>query len=429
MKVATLISLGALALAAPTPEPEVGTKVPLPRRAADHKLHKDGSVDLEWFKRHLKYTLLKYNKNFELPDYLRDLEIHFKRDTDAEEALVDESSGGSDVLYYGTAFVGAAKQSFTLDFDTGSSDLFVPGPSCGSSQGCSGTTKYNQQGQDEHNTTSVTYGSGAIQGENYFDSVTVAGLTATHQNVISLTTATGFSGSGADGLMGMAFPSIANSKQLPFFFNLINQGKVNPTEFSFYLGRTASGTGGNSEMTLGGRDSSRYSGSFTKVPVTSQTYWQVAIDGASVGSGGLISGTTGGQAAIDTGTTLLIAPTAAASAIYGQIPGSFPIPFLGGSTQLYGYPCSSSPNVQLQFAGKKFAVNPLDFNFGTLSSQLGFFGMFFPGSCLGGIAGADLSPSPGVSLWIVGDTFLKNWYSTFTYVSPSSASVSFAKAN
>lgn len=127
------------------------------------------------------------------------------------------------------------------------------------------------------------------------------------------------------------------------------------------------------------------------------------------------------------GVSYSLAPTAAAAAIYAKIPGSFPIPFLGGSTQLYGYPCSSSPSVSLQFAGKKFAVNPLDFNFGTLSSALGAIGFFFPGSCLGGVAGADLVA--GENLWIVGDTFLKNWYSTFQYVSPSSAFVNFAKAN
>jgi len=427
MKAATVLAFGALALAAPTPDVEIGSKVPLLRRKAEHKLTSDGSVHFGWLKEHLKYTLLKYNKDFELPDFLLDIGNIEKRGTNANEPLTDQNDGGDDELYYGVGTVGAAQQRFTFDFDTGSSDTFIPGPSCGASQGCAGTTKYNQQGQDEHNTTSITYGSGAVQGENYFDSVTIAGLTANHQNVISLTTATGFSTSSSDGLMGMAFPAIASSKQLPYFFTLISQGKVNPTEFSFYLGRAKSNTAGNSEMTLGGRDSSKFTGATTPVPVTSQTYWQVAINGASVGTGSTIAGTSG-QAAIDTGTTLVVAPTSAAAAIYNKIPGAFPIPFLGGTTQLYGYPCNSNPNVSLSFAGKQFAINNLDFNFGKLSDQLGPIGAFFPGSCLGGVAGADLATVSGQSLWIVGDTFLKNWYSTYQYVSPSSAFVNFAKA-
>jgi hypothetical protein len=121
-----------------------------------------------------------------------------------------------------------------------------------------------------------------------------------------------------------------------------------------------------------------------------------------------------------------IAPTSAAAALYSKIPGAFPIPLLGGSTQLYAYPCNSKPNVKLQFAGKTFAVNDLDFNFGTVSSGLGILGFLFTGQCLGGVAGADLIS--GQNLWIVGDTFLKNWYSTYKYVSPTSASVDFAKA-
>lgn len=76
-----------------------------------------------------------------------------------------------------------------------------------------------------------------MTGENYLDDVTIAGLTATRQNVISLTQAEGFANSASDGLMGMAFQSIANSKSSPYFFTLVDQGKVSPSEFSFYVSR------------------------------------------------------------------------------------------------------------------------------------------------------------------------------------------------
>ena len=434
MKSAIILSLGALALAAPTQEQSSGTKIPFSRKRHQHVRRADGTVDIEWFKSTLKTTLLKYNSNFALGDFLSDASLIFKRDTDAEEHLTDVVEGQEDELYYGTGTVGTANQAFTFDFDTGSSDTFVPGPSCGTAQGCDGTTKYNQQGQDEKNTTTVTYGSGQVSGENYFDSVTVAGLTATHQNIISLTTAQGFSGTGSDSLMGMAFQSIANSKQPPFFFTLINEKKVSPTEFSFYLGRQKSGTAQNSELTLGGRDESKFSGATTAVPVTSQTYWQVAIDGATVGKNPTLP-TTKGQAAIDTGTTLIIAPYAAALSIFAQIPGSVPLP-LGVGIVGFAYPCSSKPQVSLGFAGKQFAINDLDFNFGTLTEDFGLqlgndtlsgiLGSITNSYCLAGIAGADLEP--GTELYVVGDTFLKNWYSTYQYVDSKTAYVNFAKA-
>lgn len=160
----------------------------------------------------LKDTVRKYNKEIPLPDIVKNAPNVAKRDTDANLHLTDQVNGDSDVLYYGKGTVGT--QSFTFDFDTGSSDTFVPGPSCGTDQGCVGTTKYAQTGKDQGNTTSITYGSGQVTGENYLDSLTVAGLTATNQNIISLTDSEGFANSASDGLVGMAFPAIANSKEV-----------------------------------------------------------------------------------------------------------------------------------------------------------------------------------------------------------------------
>lgn len=101
MKVASLIALSALALAAPTPEPEVTkVKLPLAERRQALKTRKDGEVDMQWLLGHLKYTLLKYNKDFELPELLQNLDtLIVKRDTDANEPLTDQTSGGEDELY------------------------------------------------------------------------------------------------------------------------------------------------------------------------------------------------------------------------------------------------------------------------------------------------------------------------------------------
>lgn len=120
--------------------------------------------------------------------------------------------------------------------------------------------------------TSVTYGSGSVAGNDYFDTVTVAGLSAPKTNVVSLTTAQGFSSSASEGLMGMGFSTIANSKEPTFFERLIALKKVAKNEFSFYLGRAKSGTQGASEMTLGGRDASKFTGTPKANKVTTKGY-------------------------------------------------------------------------------------------------------------------------------------------------------------
>ena len=207
------------------------------------------------------------------------------------------------------------------------------------------------------------------------------------------------------GLMGMAFSTIASSRQPTYFENLMSQDIVTVPEFSFFLGRDSSGTASYSELYLGGRDRSRYTGIVTKVPVSVKGYWQVALDSVIVnGKPPLLSGEgfnpTKGQAAIDTGTTLVLAPNAAATSIYGRIPGAYPVAIQGGIT-IYAYPCSETPNVQIQFAGRKFAINKADFSFGTLTSAFATFmgkstwakTLASGGTCLGSIVGADIDPS------------------------------------
>jgi cathepsin D len=420
------LALASAALAAPSAAPDT-FKIPFERRSMTNA---DGTVNEEALLASLSRTLVKYGQA-PLPENL------LSKRSSAPVKLTDQVSQGEDELYYGPVTVGS--QTFTIDFDTGSADLFVPGPSCTTADGCVHSTKYNNHGQDQHKTTSVTYGSGKISGEDFKDKVSVSGLTVPHQGFISLTDATGFAQSASDGLMGMGFSTIANTGYPTFFENLIAQKTVTKPEFAFYLGRGKSNTTGLSELYLGGQDTARYTGNPKSVPVTTKGYWQVALDAVTV-NGQSAGVTTKGQAAIDTGTTIVLAPTAAAAAIFALIPGAIPMPLLSGSTSLllYAYPCNTAAkNIpKIQFAGTQFAINPLDFNFGSLSSSsslmsiLGASQLFDPdtaakiGYCVAGIAAEDISPSE--NLYVVGDVFLKNWYSIYSYA--GSASVSFAKA-
>ncbi|KXL42105.1 MAG: hypothetical protein FE78DRAFT_94051 [Acidomyces sp. 'richmondensis'] len=179
--------------------------------------------------------------------------------------------------------------------------------------------------------------------------------------------------------MGMAFQSIAASGQRPYFKTLIDENKVSNPEFSFYLGRTKSGTQGNSELTLGGSDSSKYTDTPTKIAVSTPGYWHIPLDGVSVNAIDTALDVTidKGQAAIDTGTTIILAPSIASTDIFARIPGSIPIPLelIDGSIEpiLYAYPCSSTPRVAITFGVKNFDINPLDFNFGTLTPSSATF--------------------------------------------------------
>lgn len=261
-----------------------------------------------------------------------------------------------------------------------------------------------------------------MTGKNYFDNVTIGGLTAQNQGLVSLTKSFDPTNPVSDGVMGMAFKSISASHSTSFFENLIAQKRVRIPEFSFYLGRARSNTAQNSELILGGRDTTKFTGRPTVVAVTNRGFWQVALDSVSVN--GKVSPRSKGQAAIDTGTSLILVPSLAAFATILQIPGVEPIPLADG-VNLFAYPCNTDPkNIPaITFAGVKFPINPRDFNYGRLTDEfaeaigsqklLNFLDQATEPYCLSAIAVSDIDLNQ--NLYIVGDAFLKNWYSIFSY--------------
>lgn len=163
----------------------VGTALALPSQASDpvHVPLSHGreirprsvtaQADTSAYFTELNGVLRKYNSTLQVPSSVSG--IHKRAIGRAlapgNVALTNQVDAGTDVTYYSSYNVG--NQAFTLIFDTGSCNLFVPGPNCAS---CAGKTTYGNTGTDQHTQTSVTYGSGAIAGENYQDTVTCAGF-------------------------------------------------------------------------------------------------------------------------------------------------------------------------------------------------------------------------------------------------------------
>lgn len=79
--------------------------------------------------------------------------------------------------------------------------------------------------------------------------------------------------------------------------------------FSFWLNRDASDPNNGGELLLGGIDHSKHTGNITYVPLTSETYWEFAVDDILIDgqSFGFCSG--GCNAIADTGTSLLAGPS------------------------------------------------------------------------------------------------------------------------
>lgn len=106
---------------------------------------------------------------FTIKDFRTVPESIQKRAT-ASEPLTDEED---DEEWAGTISIGTPAQSFLIDFDTGSSDLWVPSSSCTSST-CSSKNKYtaskSSTGSKKSGTFSIEYGDGStVSGPVYTD--------------------------------------------------------------------------------------------------------------------------------------------------------------------------------------------------------------------------------------------------------------------
>jgi len=176
--------------------------------------------------------------------------------------LQDEISGALDVLYYGPIDIGTPAQRFTVDVDTGSADLWVPA-------GCSNCrvrrfeASYSSTYRPTTQAVSVTYvspgfnsrfpfpssffvwadckksqGTGKVSGKVVADTVSIAGLTVAGQAWGAVSNKSDeFSKLPNDGLIGMAFGTIAQSRRPTFFENLIKEQKIVAPLFSVHLSR------------------------------------------------------------------------------------------------------------------------------------------------------------------------------------------------
>ncbi|KAH9968219.1 acid protease [Russula dissimulans] len=300
-------------------------------------------------------------------------------------------------LWYGTITVGTPPVTFTVDFDTGSSDLFLPSTSCGST--CSGHTAYNpnasRTANDLRKTFSLAYGDGStVNGEQYTDAISIAGLSAKSQTLGAATEySSGFSSSQfpADGLMGMAFQSISNYNASPLFQTLISEGAVTAPVFGFKLATSGS------ELFLGGTNSALYTGDFTWVPLTHNSYWQASFNGISV-NGKTVVGNT--AAIYDTGTTQIVGDSAGIANLFNSISGAQSASQYGPG--VYTIPCNFNTPISIDVGGKNVSISPASFNLGPVAEG--------SDTCMAGAA-ADQSMTGG--FWILGDVFLQNVYTAW----------------
>ncbi|KAF8204086.1 aspartic protease [Pholiota molesta] len=321
-------------------------------------------------------------------------------------AVINEPVDNQAVTYVASIGVGSPATTYSLLIDTGSSNTWV---GAGTSYVKTSTSVQTS------NKVSVTYGSGSFSGTEFTDTVTIAsGLVITKQSIGVASTSSGFSG--VDGILGIGpldltqgTLSPATTTTIPTVTdNLFSAGAITAHSIGISFEPTTVDETVNGEITWGGTDSSKFTGSITFIPITTTSpaseFWGIN-QSIRYGASTTILATTAGI--VDTGTTLVLIATNAFTK-YKTATGGV----LDNNTGLLKITSTQFSNLQSLF----FIAGGATFEL-TANAQL------FPRSLntdIGGTASSiylivnDLGSNSGQGLdFINGYTFLERFYSVF----------------
>lgn len=298
--------------------------------------------------------------------------------------------------YFAEIGLGTPPQTFKVVLDTGSSNLWVPGKSC-SSIACFLHTKYDSAASSTYKANGtefeIRYGSGELSGFISQDTLTVGDLVVKHQDFAEATNEPGlaFAFGRFDGILGLGYDTISVNRVVPPFYNMLDQ--LDEPIFAFALGDGSDEEGG--EFSLGSVNKDKFKGKLTWIPIRRKGYWEVNLDSFTFGKETLELDDTG--AAIDTGTSLIAIPSDVAELLNKEIGAK------KSWNGQYTVECSAIetlPDIQFNFSGHEFKLAASDY---ILNLQ---------GSCISSFTGLDIPPPLG-PIWIIGDSFLRRYYSVY----------------
>jgi saccharopepsin len=196
-----------------------------------------------------------------------------------------------------------------------------------------------------------------------------------------------------DGILGLAYDTISVNGIPPPFYEMLSQKLVKEPVFAFRIGSSEDDAG---EATFGGIDESAFSGKIKYAPVRRKAYWEVELEKVKFGDDELELENTG--AAIDTGTSLIALPTDVAELLNAQIGAK---KSWNGQYQVDCNRVPSLPDLTFVFDGESYPISGTDY---ILNVQ---------GTCISAFTGLDINLPDGGSIWIIGDVFLRKYYTVY----------------
>lgn len=297
--------------------------------------------------------------------------------------------------YFGEIMVGTPGQAFKTVFDTGSGNLWVYGKESCSKDAyiCDEHQTFLQTSSSSFQTfpheLTVNYGGGTIRCHLGLETVHIGDLEIKHQHFGQTYYAQGKFGK-SDGIVGLAFPPLAAKGTVNFFDNLMQQAVVKHPIFSFYLAKHPGST--RSEVRIGSTRDELHSAPFHYHKLLNQDdYWSICMQDIEID--GKPQNLCGGKCCklvVDTGTSFFTGPSDGVRQILPQIRAASD--------------CSdraSLPKLTFVVDGHRYTMPSEDYTVKLSAAR-----------CMTAMMSLDVGEPRG-PLWILGDVFLRSFYSIF----------------
>lgn len=195
-----------------------------------------------------------------------------------------------------------------------------------------------------------------------------------------------------DGIVGLGYPSLAQVNANPITQALVASTQMAAPIFGVWLGSNTTG-----EVAFGGIDPNHFRGALKYYQVTQQAWWTLALAGVRYGN---LFDRTGKSVILDTGTSLIGGPTPSLLAI-NRLIGA-----ISAGDGIYTVACSSVsslPNITFELGKDRYPLTPAQYIL-TLGS-----------TCYSGFFAIDFQDASGQFIWILGDVFLRPYYSVYDF--------------
>ena len=254
--------------------------------------------------------------------------------------------------YVGDISIGSPPQIIPVIFDTGSGNLWVTSSLC-KAESCKNHISYNREKSKLFKRLGlglqVTFGTGVVLGEVNQDIVHIGDIEIKKQQFAEILNESGdvFSAGKFSGILGLGFSGMAAYESTPVFDMIMKKKKLKYNIMSFYYSYNENSDG---EVIFGGLNKSKYHGKIEYYPLVEKYYWTIKMDDIKVGDKSLGLCPKGCWAVIDTGTTLISAPTNDLKILLNSI---------NINSDCSGI--NTAPNLKFIFNGKEYELEPNDY--------------------------------------------------------------------